>query len=145
MKKYTMEEAKQELLSQLDLEGRSIIFHTFEIDGETLVGSGIIGDRMDLEESDRYYDYCDEYSEEPEFQVYDITTYCIGEGESDNADSDECAIIENMLYNPKIRSGLAEYLDEEVECINHINYLMVDNPCWVSEEDDEDGEEEGDE
>ena len=135
MKKYTMEEAKNKLLSQLDLEGRSILFHIYEINGEMLVGSGIIGDHMDLEESNRFYDYAYEHDLTPDFCADDVTTYCLGDGESEDADCDECAIIENLLCDPFCRQALLEYFETEVECVNSIPHLEVNNPHYVDSSD----------
>lgn len=132
----TTEEIKEQLWKELDLDNRSIIFNLFDIgDGTYYVGGSIIGCADDLYEESRFFDIGYDSWYEAGFDVALAETYMIGNGESEHADSGECAFIENLLNRNK--KAFMTYLESEADCINAIDDVYVDNPCY-EEEDEED-------
>lgn len=140
MTKLTKEEAKKELFDALNID-HPIIFHVYETDitDGYVVGSGIIGTPDDLYDTDRFYDIGYDNHDVEEIHVDSVTTYMIGDGgDSEHADSSDCAVIEDMLNNRRTAGGLMEFLEHDADVISDCGAGYVDNPCYEPEDDDYD-------
>ena len=144
MKFNNANEVKAHLWEALDLNEKSITFHVFEIADEShlYVSGGIVDCSGDLYESDRFYDVGYEYAGDEEIKVDYVESYMIGSGETEHADSDEAAMLEEIAQDSPgaFDSFIREYADYLVD----IKDFKVDNPAydWVTiDDDDEDNDE----
>lgn len=123
---------KERVWNDLELNNRSVIFNVSD-STETYIGSGIIEDAGDLALQDWVYDVGYEISEEEYIEVYDCSSYMIGNGEVEHAGSDDVAYLQLLLdENPQ---AFDELVADEADCLLCLKELYVDNPYYEEEED----------
>lgn len=112
----------------LSLDEHAIVFHVINVgDGMPHVGGGLIRGVDDLYNSDIMYDIGSESLDEYELEVFNVETYCIGKGESEQAGDGDCEIIAQMIADYPI--SFENFLDEYAESLCNLYDLTVANPA----------------
>ena len=132
----TYEEFKKNLWNQLNLDNRSIIFHTLDLDRRytTYIGSGLVESTDDLYESGPFLDECFELCDESEIYVENVTSYLLGNGEADHADHGDVKLLQH--YVEQYGNYFDQLLNEEADVLCSLNDVSAENPEY--EEPDED-------
>jgi len=126
--KAAVDELLARLTGLLHLQDHTITFHI--IDDE--IGSGMIMESEDLQESDAFNAIADRLYDQPFIEISDVTTYQLGSGESDHADCAEiAALVDAYTCCPKEFDRL---LADHAEVIASLHDLNVANPAYDEDE-----------
>lgn len=132
----TYQEFKTNLWTLLDLDNRSIIFHTIDFDRRftTFIGSGMVESPDDLYDSDPFTDECLDLCDEPEIYVENVSSYLLGKGEADHADHSDVELLQSAMN--QYGSFLDHLIQEEADLLCSLCDISAENPDY--EEPDED-------
>lgn len=118
------------LVQTLGLASRTITFHVIEPFGE--IGSGLIQDWEDLNESDAFNTVADRASDDPYVYVLSCTTYQLGSGESDAAGSQDVYALEcSRALSPDAFDAL---LSDYADILCSLSDGNVANPAYDEDE-----------
>ena len=145
MKFQNAEEVHEYLWQELNLSARSITFHMFEISDEShwYFGGGIVDCSGDLYECDRFFDVGYERTGDADIGIDQVESYLIGDGEAENGDSDDAAVLEDVAEDSP--SAFDEFIRRYADPLATIRDFSVENPaydCYGTDDDKEDDEDE---
>lgn len=125
----TAEDLLNLLEDRLDLSSHTVTFHIIDDD---YIAGGLIDDKYDLYGSTAFDQIAYRYPEDELLQIDDVTTYQIGNGESESATSEEIEIFEDaQIYCPE---QWALMLSEYADVLCSIQDIEIENPAYDPDE-----------